>query len=323
MRTTIDTLESASRRDRRKMRDLEHELAKLEDKLRTQRRSDADESSAVPHLPVEVLEPDAQASVGETFDGDYEVVGFDEEGVEIVYVGDAAQDKSVRPKSSYLRTPSPGVRSAGSKTQRSARADIKPFTERPNERLAVTESVGPTVERQLASIRSQARRTTAASRPRPMTITPSVPTQPSSTERRAAEGQAKRATASEEHIRAQYNRYYQALRARNHEFAVTGFRNFIERYPEHDFADNARYWLAEAFYDQREYNIALREFSRVRTEHPTGNKVPAAMLKAAYCHIALGDIAKGRYLLLELIEDYPNSKPATLAGQRLETLGEN
>ena len=305
------------------MRNLEHEIAKLENRLRTERRDGMRAPASVPRLPVEVLEPDAEPEVGQFQDSDYEVVGFDEEGVEIVYVGEAAQDRSVRPKTSYLTTPSRSSRSAPPNSRshsRSQDGSEKTTWTTPTDRLVVTDGAGPTVSRQMANARPvspQARRTTnPSSRQRPLPLPPSASSKASSNVK-----PRRPSTAPDDRIRAQYNRYYQALRAGNHSFAVTGFRNFIERHPRHDFADNARYWLAEAYYDRREYQVALKEFLRVRRDYPQGNKVPAALLKAAFCHISLGDADSGRYLLLELIQEYPKTKPAVLAAQRLETLG--
>jgi TolA-binding protein len=44
------------------------------------------------------------------------------------------------------------------------------------------------------------------------------------------------------------------------------------------------------------------------------------MLKAGYAYLALGEPAKARTLLEQVITIYPRSNPAVLAAQRLETL---
>ena len=48
---------------------------------------------------------------------------------------------------------------------------------------------------------------------------------------------------------ALYKSAYDELRAGRHEEAEHGFREFVRRYPHHDYADNAQYWLGECFYD--------------------------------------------------------------------------
>src|SRR5690606_17585696 len=85
---TVTELEARTRADRRKIDALEHQLSTL--KLRVVEA----ESSAVPPLPVEVRAPEPAPEAEEYG----RVVGVDEDGVEIVYVGDAAREGSVTPR---------------------------------------------------------------------------------------------------------------------------------------------------------------------------------------------------------------------------------
>src|SRR5690606_19413745 len=84
--------------------------------------------------------------------------------------------------------------------------------------------------------------------------------------------------------KAAYRQALDALRAGKHTEAIDGFRALVAAHPRHDLADNAQYWLGEAFYDQRRYRDALIEFRKVVDNHSRGNKVPDALLKIGYCH---------------------------------------
>ncbi|MGH2901134.1 MAG: tol-pal system protein YbgF, partial [Solirubrobacteraceae bacterium] len=101
--------------------------------------------------------------------------------------------------------------------------------------------------------------------------------------------------------------------------AVAALRAFIARYPHHDYADNAQYWLGEAFYAEKDYARALVEFRRVIEVYPRGNKVPDALLKVGYCYQSLHQTEKARAVLEQVVNLYPKSEPATLAAKRLET----
>ena len=94
----------------------------------------------------------------------------------------------------------------------------------------------------------------------------------------------------------------------------------MKKFPDHDLADNAQYWLGECFYDRKQFAEALPEFRTVLTKYPLGNKAPDAMLKLAYCMLALGDVQKGRELLSKLPETYPHTEAARLAQMRLSEL---
>ena len=120
---------------------------------------------------------------------------------------------------------------------------------------------------------------------------------------------------------ALYKSAYDDLRAGKHEAAERGFREFVKKYPHHDYADNAQYWLGECFYDQRAFDKAAPEFRAVVTRWPTGNKAPDAMLKLGFSLLALGDVDRGRTTLRAVDTTYPRTEAARLASERLAQLG--
>ncbi|MCP4446063.1 MAG: tol-pal system protein YbgF [Myxococcales bacterium] len=285
-----------ARRERVKRRDLEKLLALR--KAKERKAQNAMVATERPSLPVETLsaevrEPQVLSSEHELPD-DYEFMGTNSEGVEIVYVGEAASDNVLKipPQSfddpvaddaGYIYDDEPMRPSL--RTARAARAARPPLPSA-DTRLPVTRGV-PTIESQLR----QARGVVPQSRARGL-------------------GDP----------RAEYKRYYDALRAGNHSYAVTGFRNFVQRFPRHDFADNSQYWLGEAFYDQKRYKSALVEFRKVVDNHPEGNKVPDALLKLGYCYSQTGEVDKARSVWQQIIRVYPKSNPASLAKTKLAEL---
>jgi tol-pal system protein YbgF len=118
-----------------------------------------------------------------------------------------------------------------------------------------------------------------------------------------------------------YRRSLEALRGGRHVEAAAGFRDFLKQHPNHDFADNAQYWLGECYYDQRDYPMAMREFRRVVEKYPQGNKVPDALLKVGFAHLALGSTDVGRQTLEQVVRSYPRHEAASLATAKLSELG--
>jgi len=127
-----------------------------------------------------------------------------------------------------------------------------------------------------------------------------------------------------EQIPAEPLRLYRAalmeLRTGHHGDALAGFRRFLSRYPAHDYADNAQYWIAECYYDLKQHQTAAREFRRVIERYPAGNKVPDAMLKLGFSHLALEQMPEGRQVLESLVRAYPKHAAAALATTRLAEL---
>ncbi|HVR63019.1 MAG TPA: tol-pal system protein YbgF [Polyangia bacterium] len=114
-----------------------------------------------------------------------------------------------------------------------------------------------------------------------------------------------------------YRDALEALRAGHHAAALAGFRRFLDRYPVHDYADNAQYWIGECYYDLRQYQAATREFRAVVERYPHGNKVPDALLKLGFSHLALNQAADGRQILESLLRAFPRHPTAALATARL------
>ena len=79
---------------------------------------------------------------------------------------------------------------------------------------------------------------------------------------------------------------YDEMRAGKHDAAERGSAGSSSRYPHHDYADNAQYWLGEGYYDQQALRQAAPEFRAVVTRWPTGNKAPDAMLKLGFSLLA-------------------------------------
>jgi tol-pal system protein YbgF len=114
-----------------------------------------------------------------------------------------------------------------------------------------------------------------------------------------------------------YRQALDALHVGRHAAALTGLRKFLARYPRHDYADNAQYWIGECYYDLRQYKAAVREFRRVVDRYPHGNKVPDAMLKIGFADLATGDRRDGRQVLEALCKSYPRHAATRLAVARL------
>jgi tol-pal system protein YbgF len=322
LRTTVTELEARTRSDRRKMDDLEHELTSL--KLRVA------EAESVPKLPVEVRAP--VAVVEDNMAAEYaEVVGVDEDGVEIVYMGDAARAGSVTPRlparnPAYAMPRSPAAARQPGSSAPTIDRQMDEASWDVTDRLPVTASVGPSVDQ-----RMQTPPPAPGDAMPPVVMDPTPAARGAHAQARLPEPRTRRSAPSVRHpeplspradqAKVLYDQYMGKLHAGEHDAAATGFRAFVSEYPEHELADNAQYWLGESLYARKLYRDALAAFRAVVSRYPRGNKVPDALLKIGFCHLALGEAEPARTALARLIEMFPKSHPAALAAERLETLG--
>ncbi len=98
------------------------------------------------------------------------------------------------------------------------------------------------------------------------------------------------------------------------------FENFINRYPDSDNADNARFWIADSYYSEKWFEKAILEYQKVLEKYPDSNKMAAARLKQGYAFAELGEKANARLILKELLKKHPDSNEARYAQKKLETL---
>jgi len=118
--------------------------------------------------------------------------------------------------------------------------------------------------------------------------------------------------------------YKQALEKVQHSTAypeaVALFQEFLARYPKHDLAVNAYYWIGEAYYGEKNFEKAIVQFQDVIQKFPQHGKAPAAMLKQALAFLSLNDAKSAKVILQKLVQTYPDSEAASRARERLKTL---
>ena len=102
--------------------------------------------------------------------------------------------------------------------------------------------------------------------------------------------------------------------------ATDSFLDFVQRFPAHEYADNALYWAGECFYSRALWNKALQHVTDVLANYPMENKTSDAMLKIGLCYVNLGKTDAAREALEQVIEIYPDTPVANLARQKLGEL---
>jgi len=98
----------------------------------------------------------------------------------------------------------------------------------------------------------------------------------------------------------------------------TMLETFVAKYPQHDLYVNGLYWMGEALYGEKKYELAILQFQDVISKYPTHPKAAAAMLKQALAFNALGDGQNARTTMQKLIEEYPDAPQVEAARKYLD-----
>ena len=117
-----------------------------------------------------------------------------------------------------------------------------------------------------------------------------------------------------------YGTAKQAYDNSEYQTAVQGFELFLEKFPDSENADNARFWIGEVYFAEKWYEKAILEYENVIKNYPEGNKVRGAYLKQGMAFAKLGENANARLILQTLIQKYPDSDEAKIARKKLASM---
>ena len=121
--------------------------------------------------------------------------------------------------------------------------------------------------------------------------------------------------------RAAYQQALDLLKQSQYDQSIEALRKFLLAHPGTEYADNAQYWLGEAYYANRQFGQALIEYNALLQGYPDSQKFSHAKLKLAYCYHELGQPGQAKQQLEELIRAYPDTTVAHLARDRLRRIG--
>ena len=120
--------------------------------------------------------------------------------------------------------------------------------------------------------------------------------------------------------RENYEAAFELLKQQRYVEAGNAFQQFLQAFPESQLADNAQYWLAEAYYVTGQFETALGQFQVVISAYPRSRKIPDALLKIGYSNYELKRWDAAGDALRRVSDEFPESTAARLAGQRLQRM---
>ena len=120
-----------------------------------------------------------------------------------------------------------------------------------------------------------------------------------------------------EEVKDFYMEAYKAYKANDFEGAREKFKTILKNYPESEYSDNSRFWIAESYYKEKNYEDAILAYEELIKKNSRSDKIPGAMLKQGLAFYELNDKKTGKIVLEKLIEKFPDSEEAQVAKQKL------
>ena len=88
------------------------------------------------------------------------------------------------------------------------------------------------------------------------------------------------------------------------------YERFLRDFPEDANTAEARYPLAETYYNEGDFKKAILLFEEVVSKHPTSQWAPWAMVRQGECFDKLGQRANAELFWQDVIDRYPRTKAA-------------
>ncbi|HHT10493.1 MAG: tetratricopeptide repeat protein [Atribacterota bacterium] len=96
--------------------------------------------------------------------------------------------------------------------------------------------------------------------------------------------------------------------------AASLFAEYVQKYPNDEFADDAQYFEGASWYRRDDYQQALEAFDKSIVQYPTGTWyngiliAPASMFNKGLCLEKLGRYSEAYQVYLDIIRKYPGAK---------------
>lgn len=117
-----------------------------------------------------------------------------------------------------------------------------------------------------------------------------------------------------------YDESFIEIRRGQYEDAIKGFTDYLQYCGTRDLADNARFWIGEAYYSMEKYPEAIREFRQLEIDFSTSEKRPGALYKMARSYEELNELDDAKATFQKLVENHPGTLESEQAREKLKEL---
>jgi len=117
-----------------------------------------------------------------------------------------------------------------------------------------------------------------------------------------------------------FNEAKNHLTKQAYDLAVSGFKLYIEQYPEGENIEQAYIYMGDAYFSQDQAKPAAIAYATVLQKFPESKIIPTARLKYARSIIPLGKTEEAKRYFSSVVQDFGSSPEARLAKEELAKL---
>jgi len=114
-----------------------------------------------------------------------------------------------------------------------------------------------------------------------------------------------------------YNTAYADYTTAQYDLAIQGFRQVLQYFPDAELADDAQYYIGEAYVHLSQFGEAIAAYDAVLQNYPQRERASIASYKRGNALERLGNVEAARATYEETLTTYPDSEGALFAKERL------
>ncbi|EOW0800702.1 tol-pal system protein YbgF [Vibrio parahaemolyticus] len=107
------------------------------------------------------------------------------------------------------------------------------------------------------------------------------------------------------------------LKKRDYTGAIAAFQQFQKDYPDSTYSANSHYWLGQLYFAKKQDKDAVKSFAAV-VSYKDSNKRADALLKLGEIAERNNNAAQAKKYYQQVVDEYPGSASAKLAGSKLK-----
>jgi len=117
-----------------------------------------------------------------------------------------------------------------------------------------------------------------------------------------------------------YEVVYAYYKAANYAKVIESGKEFLNKFPASNRLPNVHYLMGDAYFSQDDFKKSIASYQIIVSKFSTSANVPDAWLNIAACQQQLKETGAAKKTLKLLVSNYPDSKAAKKAKQRLKSI---
>src|SRR5699024_5249539 len=115
-----------------------------------------------------------------------------------------------------------------------------------------------------------------------------------------------------------YKATFDKLRNGKYNDAISGFEDFVKKYPNSTKTADALYWLGQARYVQGDLSGASDALQKMVDAYPKNPNIASALLRIGVIKQTVGKKEQAQATFQRILKDYPDSNAAGKAREKLQ-----